>query len=164
MTLKKLWDHLEEYILVYSMMFSVALVFLQVIMRYVFSSSLSWSEELARYLFLWQIWLGASYAVKERKHLRIEAVQSMIKSARGKIRFELVALFLWLVFSIFMVYKGGELVKLLFIRGQVSPAMRVPMAYAYASVPVGCLLMSVRLIAEIMTMFKEYSLSEGGTK
>ena len=117
-----------------------------------------------RYLFLWQIWLGASYAVKERKHLRIEAVQSMIKSASGKIRFELVALFLWLVFSIFMVYKGGELVKLLFIRGQVSPAMRVPMAYAYASVPVGCLLMSVRLIAEIMTMFKEYSLSEGGTK
>lgn len=164
MTLKKLWDHLEEYILVYSMMFSVALVFLQVIMRYVFSSSLSWSEELARYLFLWQIWLGASYAVKERKHLRIEAVQSMIKSASGKIRFELVALFLWLVFSIFMVYKGGELVKLLFIRGQVSPAMRVPMAYAYASVPVGCLLMSIRLIAEIMTMFKEYSLSEGGTK
>lgn len=146
------------------MMFSVALVFLQVIMRYVFSSSLSWSEELARYLFLWQIWLGASYAVKERKHLRIEAVQSMIKSASGKIRFELVALFLWLVFSIFMVYKGGELVKLLFIRGQVSPAMRVPMAYAYASVPVGCLLMSIRLIAEIMTMFKEYSLSEGGTK
>lgn len=164
MTLKKLWDHLEEYILVYSMMFSVTLVFLQVIMRYVFSSSLSWSEELARYLFLWQIWLGASYAVKERKHLRIEAVQSMIKSASGKIRFELVALFLWLVFSIFMVYKGGELVKLLFIRGQVSPAMRVPMAYAYASVPVGCLLMSIRLIAEIMTMFKEYSLSEGGTK
>ena len=164
MTLKKLWDHLEEYILVYSMMFSVALVFLQVIMRYVFSSSLSWSEELARYLFLWQIWLGASYAVKERKHLRIEAVQSMIKSASGKIRFELVALFLWLVFSIFMVYKGGELVKLLFVRGQVSPAMRVPMAYAYASVPVGCLLMSIRLIAEIRTMFKEYSSAEGGTK
>lgn len=146
------------------MMFSVALVFLQVIMRYVFSSSLSWSEELARYLFLWQIWLGASYAVKERKHLRIEAVQSMIKSASGKIRFELVALFLWLVFSIFMVYKGGELVKLLFVRGQVSPAMRVPMAYAYASVPVGCLLMSIRLIAEIRTMFKEYSSAEGGTK
>ena len=146
------------------MMFSVALVFLQVIMRYVFSSSLSWSEELARYLFLWQIWLGASYAVKERKHLRIEAVQSMIKSVRGKIRFELVALFLWLVFSIFMVYKGGELVKLLFVRGQVSPAMRVPMAYAYASVPVGCLLMSIRLIAEIRTMFKEYLSAEGGTK
>ena len=54
--LKKLWDNLEEYILVYSMMFSVALVFVQVIMRYVFSNSLSWSEELARYLFLWQIW------------------------------------------------------------------------------------------------------------
>lgn len=164
MSLRKLWDHLEEYILVYSMMFSVTLVFVQVIMRYVFSSSLSWSEELARYLFLWQIWLGASYAVKEHKHLRIEAVQNMIKSARSKICFELLATVLWLGFSVFMVFKGGELVKLLFVRGQVSPAMRIPMAYAYASVPVGCILMSIRLVCEIRSLFKEYASAEGGNK
>lgn len=147
--LKKLWDNLEEYILVYSMMFSVALVFIQVVMRYVFSSSLSWSEELARYLFLWQIWLGASYAVKERRHLRIEVVKELIKSRKGKLCFELFSTSLWLIFSLFMVYEGGTLTKVLLWRGQVSPAMRIPMAYAYASVPVGCALMSARLCAEI---------------
>ena len=160
--LKKLWDNLEEYILVYSMMFSVALVFIQVIMRYVFSNSLSWSEELARYLFLWQIWLGASYAVKEHRHLRIEVVQDLIKTRKGKVCFELFAMLLWLGFSLFMVYEGGTLTKLLLQRGQVSPAMRIPMAYAYASVPVGCALMSARLCAEIAKNIRSVFGENGG--
>ena len=153
--LRKLWDHFEEYLLVYSMMFSVALVFMQVIMRYVFSNSLSWSEELARYLFLWQIWVGASYAVKEQRHLRIEMVQEFLKKDPYKKNlFELFALTLWFGFSVFLAYKGTELTSLLFHRGQVSPAMRIPMAYAYASVPVGCTLMSIRLVSEIAKTVK----------
>ena len=160
--LKKLWDNLEEYILVYSMMFSVALVFVQVIMRYVFSNSLSWSEELARYLFLWQIWLGASYAVKEHRHLRIEIIQDLIKTRKGKICFELFVMVLWLGFSLFMVYEGSTLTKILVMRGQVSPAMRIPMAYAYASVPVGCALMSVRLCVEIVKSIRCITCENGG--
>ncbi|MCE5201286.1 MAG: TRAP transporter small permease [Synergistaceae bacterium] len=148
--LKKLWDNIEEYLLVYSLMFSVALIFVQVIMRYIFSNSLSWSEELARYLFLWQIWVGASYAVKEHRHLRIEMIQDFIKDPTRKKIFELFVLSLWLGFSLFLTFEGASLVSLLFQRGQVSPAMRVPMAYAYASVPVGCALMSIRLICEMV--------------
>lgn len=159
--LKKLWDNLEEYILVYSMMFSVALVFIQVVMRYVFSNSLSWSEELARYIFLWQIWLGASYAVKEHRHLRIEVVKDLIKSRKGKLCFEIFVTLLWLGFSIFMVYEGGTLTKVLMRRGQVSPAMRIPMAYAYASVPVGCALMSARLCAEIVKYIRNLFAGNG---
>jgi len=152
--IKKLWDNIEEYLLVYSLMFSVALVFIQVIMRYVFSSSLSWSEELARYIFLWQIWVGASYAVKEHRHLRIEIIQDLIKDTVKKKKFELFVLTLWLCFSLFLTYEGSYLTSLLFERGQVSPAMRIPMAYAYASVPVGCALMSARLICEMISICK----------
>jgi len=36
------------------------LVFIQVVMRYVFSNSLSWSEEMARFIFLWLSWIGAA--------------------------------------------------------------------------------------------------------
>lgn len=142
--LKKIWDHFEEYILVASLFFTVGLVFIQVVMRYVFENSLSWSEELARYVFLWQIWLGASYAVKKKRHLRIEAFKSMLSKNKQMI-VELVIYVIWFGFCVFMVYKGAELTGMLLQRGQVSPAMRVPMAYAYASVPVGCVLMAVRL-------------------
>ncbi len=151
--LKKLWNNMEEYLLVYSLMLSVGLVFIQVVMRYVFSNSLSWSEELARYLFLWQIWVGASYAVKEHRHLRIELIQDFIHDPFRKKIFELFVLSLWLGFSVFLAFEGSTLTALLFQRGQVSPAMRIPMAYAYASVPVGCTLMSIRLVSEMLKIF-----------
>lgn len=57
--LKKCWDHFEETILVYSYLLVVPLLFVQVVSRYVFNHSLSWSEELARYIFIWQVWLGS---------------------------------------------------------------------------------------------------------
>ena len=43
-------------------------------MRYFFGNAIKWSEELARYIFLWQIWLGASYGVKKSKHIRIDII------------------------------------------------------------------------------------------
>ena len=72
LSIRKLIDNLEEYFVVATMALMTLLVFVQVIMRYVFSSSLSWSEELARFIFLWVSWVGASYAVKERAHFRVE--------------------------------------------------------------------------------------------
>ena len=152
MTLKKIWDHLEEYVLVWSLMFSVFLIFLQVVMRYVFRNSLSWSEELARYVFLWQIWLGASFAVKEHRHLRIEMIVEKLHG-RNRQFFELFVLLVWFGFSVFLALKGSVLSMLLFKRGQVSPAMRIPMGFAYASVPVGCTLMSIRLALEMWRLF-----------
>ena len=59
-----IYNNLEEYLLVVSLVINVLLVFLQVIMRTVFKNSLTWSEELSRYIFIWQIWLGASIALK----------------------------------------------------------------------------------------------------
>ena len=59
-TLVKIWDHLEEYILVPSLMISTALIFYQVVMRFLFKDAPSWSEEAVRYLYVWQTWLGVS--------------------------------------------------------------------------------------------------------
>ncbi len=46
----------------------VGLTFIQVLFRYVFHFSLAWSEELARYLFLWLAALAAAYGFKTRSH------------------------------------------------------------------------------------------------
>jgi len=151
--MKKIWDHLEEYILVSSLVFTVFLVFMQVVMRYLFQNSLSWSEELARYVFLWQIWLGASYAVKERRHLRIEIIKDLVSENKQKY-IEFVTLLIWFGFSLFLAIKASELTMMLLNRGQVSPALQIPMAYAYASVPAGCGLMAIRLLGEMIKLFK----------
>lgn len=149
--MKRLIEHFEEYLLIGSLMFSVILVFMQVVMRYVFQDSLSWSEELARYIFLWQIWLGASYAAKEGRHLRIEIVKEFL-SARGKVLFECLVTAIWVAFCVFLAFKSYELTYKLFARMQVSPAMRIPIGIAYASVPVGTTLMGLRLVQRVCRM------------
>lgn len=153
--LKLLDEKFEEYFLVITLTISVILIFAQVVMRYVFSASLSWSEELARYLFLWQIWIGASFAAKKEKHLRTDILKTAV-SKKYKNYVELIAIVIWLVFSIFLTYKSSLLVISIGKTHQLSPAMRMPMSYAYASVPFGCALMSIRLIQNMYLNIVDY--------
>jgi hypothetical protein len=87
MAVSKFFDNIEEYFCVWTMAIMTVIVFIQVVMRYVFSNSLSWSEELARFIFLWLSWIGASYAVKERSHFRVEMFANMIKG-KSRIYFD----------------------------------------------------------------------------
>ena len=152
--LKKWFDNAEEYLLVGSLAFNVVLVFFQVVMRYVFQNSLSWSEELARYIFLWQTWLGASYAVREHRHLRVEMLADRFKG-RSRLVFELFVLLVWFGFSAFLAYQGYRMTAFLAQSGQSSAAMQIPISWAYASVPVGCGLMALRLVGEIRRVLAE---------
>lgn len=153
--LKFLDDKFEEYFLAFTLSLSVLIIFAQVIMRYVFKSSLSWSEELARYLFLWQIWLGASFAVKHNKHLRADVLQNVLPQ-KFKYPIEVLYTVIWLAFCVFLAYKSTLLVSRISMVGQLSAAMRLPMKYAYASVPAGCILMSIRLIQKIRLDYMKY--------
>ncbi|WP_308215409.1 TRAP transporter small permease subunit [Sinobaca sp. H24] len=62
--LRYLDEHLEEVLLVIFTLTMVIVIGLQVFMRFVLSSSLGWSEELARYCFIWLVYIGISYGVK----------------------------------------------------------------------------------------------------
>ncbi len=152
--MKSFFDRLEEYILVGGLAALVFLVCLQVTMRYFFHTGLTWSEEVARFLFLWLVWLGAAYAAKRRAHLRIEAfVQKLSPKSRGNV--ELVALLIWIAFSAFLTWKGAELTMILVKRRQLSPILEIRMAWAYAAVPVGAGLMLLRLLARLARMLRD---------
>lgn len=47
----------------------VVLVFGNVVLRYVFNSGITISEELSRWLFVWMTFLGAVVALKDNGHL-----------------------------------------------------------------------------------------------
>lgn len=160
--LKKYYDKFEEYLLVYSLVFTVAVVFMQVIMRFVFSSALSWSEELTRYVFIWQIWLGASLAVRESKHIRVEIIFGLLKGKAVHIA-EIVAYLIWFGFCIFIVINSIGLMEYLIRSNSISPAMQLPLVYAYLSVPVGCGVMGLRLIENIYGEIKALFAKEGVT-
>jgi TRAP-type C4-dicarboxylate transport system permease small subunit len=150
--LKKIWDHLEEIFLIPSLIFSVALIFAQVVMRYVFSNSLSWSEELARYLFVWQIWIGVSYAARNRSHLRITMAKERL-GPRSQEALEAIVTMVWIGFALFIAIRGISLVMKTGRFNQKSPALHLPMMYAHLAVPTGCLLMAARLVENAVKDF-----------
>jgi len=145
---KKIWDNFEEYILTGSFLFVLPLLFIQITMRYVFKNSLSWSEELARYIFLWQIWLGASYGVKRSRHIRIEIIKDKLSEKKNCI-LEILIIIICIGFCGFLAIKGSELVYNILSLGQLSAALRLPMGYPYLSVPVGASLMIIRYLEKL---------------
>lgn len=142
----------EKWFLIISLVAMVLIIFMQVVLRW-FHAATVWAEELARYIMLYQVWIGASYAVREDAHIRITA---LIGKLTGNKRVcPTVVLTLWLIFALWLTVEGVQLVKEIAIMGQVSSAMRIPMTIPYASVPLGGALMSIRLVQKLIQGMKD---------
>lgn len=70
--LRWLDQNLEEFLLVLFLAAMAVIMGIQVLARYVLGMSLSWSEEVARYLFVWSGFLSISYCTKKCVSIKIE--------------------------------------------------------------------------------------------
>ena len=155
------YDKLEEYVLCASLVFTTLVVFAQVIMRSIFNSSLTWSEELTRYIFIWQIWLGVSIAQRDKAHIKVELFNSFVKNEKVRAVVDIFATLILIAFNIFLVAKGYELVQQMIQRGNVSGAMRLPMYYVYAALPVSSFILTLRLLGQLVEDCKKMAGKSG---
>lgn len=130
-----------------------ASIILQVIMRKVFNNSLSWSEELARFAFIWLVFIGISYAVQAKKHIKIDLIYAKL-TGKNKKKLEIFTTLLFLVFSVFIMLYGSGIVSDKFALGAKSPSLHIPTAVLYLAVPIGFGLTSIRLVQQLITIFK----------
>ncbi len=148
---KKIDDNFEEYLVMFLMLVMIVTAFAQVIFRFVIQMSLDWSEELARYAFLWCMFISAGMAVKHRRHIKVEFIMEMLPK---KVRFglEIISDLIWMAFCLLLVKDGIGLLE--FVKTQVSPSMEVPFKYIYTSLPVGAALMFLRLLQQMVRRFR----------
>ncbi|WP_368234423.1 TRAP transporter small permease [Anaerotruncus rubiinfantis] len=151
-TLKKILNNLEEYVAIVLFAAMVILIFLQIIFRFVFNFSLSWTEELARYTFVFLVYISASIAVKRGRHLKVEALQALLPA---KISFCLwvLANLIWIVFNAIMVVVGFQMASEIFATGQSSPVLSLPMGMVYMIIPVCYLLIEIRVLQSVAKEF-----------
>lgn len=151
--LKWLDDNIELYLCVFLMSFMTLLIFVQVVMRYVFNNSLSWSEELARYVFIWLIYIGISYGCKLRKHIKIDAALYLFpKKARRYV--VLIGDLLFIVFALYITYTGFNYAMAQVQYDMRSPALKIPFQYIYLSTVVGFGLAIIRQIQAVIYRVK----------
>jgi TRAP-type C4-dicarboxylate transport system permease small subunit len=148
-------DKLEEIFLVTTLFFSVILIFTQVVMRYALRNSISWSEELARYMFVWQAWIAASFATKHSRHINLDVVIGLCPPWLKEVLFWL-AHFTWLGFALFLAQKSWGLTSVIFARKTISAALQIRMGWVYLAVPAGCALMSYRLVRLLIAKAASY--------
>ena len=126
-----------------------AILFTNVVGRYVFNSGFVWAEEIVRYQIVWLVFIGASVAARKGIHIGVDAlVQVMPEGLRKVVR--LAVLGLCILFCAVLLFYGIEL--MLQTRGfnQRTPAMQAPFWWAQLAIPVGAALMGLRFSQELV--------------
>lgn len=149
-------EHLEEYILAVLLVVISCVMMLQIVMRYVFNSSLPWPEELTRYCFVWSGFLGIGYSIKKGLMLKIDVVFSLFPKKVQK-ALDMLSQLVMLVFFSYMFLMSIEVFRKVISSGQTSPALGLPMSYVYASLLAGFAMAALRSVQSIALTIKRAS-------
>ncbi|MGS2745181.1 TRAP transporter small permease [Halomonas sp. LS-001] len=148
MKLLRFIDRFEEILASLSLAFMVVLISFQVFFRYVLGNSLGWSEELSRYLLIWAVYIGCSFAAKEDRHLEVTFIRSLL-GPRGKRFIISLSYIVTLAFCGFCVIWGIEMLNFLERTGQRTQTLGVSIYWVYLSLPVGMALMGIRILQRL---------------
>lgn len=118
------------------------ILMLQIVGRFVLAAPVVWSEEIARYVFAWIVFIGASDAIRSRSHIAVDLVPNMLP-LRGRLALGLAMDIILLVVLVALVWLGVE--GTLRSHRLPSVTMDLPQSFLYGVVPVGCTLMLLRL-------------------
>ena len=143
--LKWLDVYLEEALLLIMLGIMVVVMGIQITARYVFASSLSWSEEITRFLFICSGFLSASYCIKKSLSVKIDQLVNMLPG-RGVHIFRLISYSIQLVFFSYLIPFAWKYVMSGIESGQLSPACGIPMYVIQSFTVISFVLCVIRLI------------------
>ena len=124
----------------------LVVVFFATVGRYTGLYNMSWSDEAARYLMIWFVFLLAGLSAFRGEMFSIDLVTEHL-SVTGQKVFVVIRLVLMTAFCIFAVVYGADLVLHQAQIHQTSPSLKLPMWFMYSSVPLGCLILELHYIA-----------------
>ncbi|MBO6510563.1 MAG: TRAP transporter small permease [Roseibium sp.] len=126
----------------------------QVVFRYVIAAPLPWSEELARYCFVWIVFLGGAIGLSRGIHLGVDLFVNMLPEP---LRRGLDALTCVLIagFAVTVIYASFPVLNMNMF--QRSPALGIQMTWIYASIPISMglifLICAERMLAYIFPRY-----------
>ena len=149
--INKILDYFEEGLCCVCLVVMTALTFIKVLSRYVFSASLSFSEEITTYLFVLLSLLGAAIAAKRGAHLGFTLLSEHVGAKVGRI-LGIISMAAATVFSGIICYFGVFMALNQFNKGQVTGAMQLPEWIFGSFVPLGALLVTIRFAQNLIKL------------
>lgn len=143
--LSTLLARLEEFILVALFAFMAVMNFLNVVCRYCFSSSFSFTEEVTITAFVWVSMVGIAVGYKRLAHLGMSfLVDHMPKKVQPFMA--LLSMICSVVLILLLFKYGSEMVSNQMRLGSKTPALGMPMYIQGLSIPVGAVFCLIRAV------------------
>lgn len=153
----------ENTVLVLGIVAPVCIIGINVVLRNFFTNAITWAEEFARFCIIGVTFVGLGVAVREKAHMRITAIYDNV-GPKKKVAFDLVVNAVAMAIAAFLLVHGTRITMRIHKMKQVSPSMGLPMWIMYATIPVGCALMIIRLAQDIYELLKKAKEQNGGNE
>ncbi len=151
-TFLKYLNKVTEWIMFITLFLLVVVCFSQVFARFVLNTSIKWSDEVCRFMFIIFIFLGGIINASENRHTAIDLLVDMVpEKHRDKYK-----AFLKLISACFcLIFAWAGILWIQKARTQVAPILRFPMYYLYAFTVISGVLMAVNLFANMIEDLKK---------
>ena len=126
-------------------------VAIQVFFRYVVHDPPTWTEELARFLFIWQIFLAAGLAFGRGAHIVVDAALLVLPGGGQRV-VATVSHGLVLGFLGVLVWQGVNMTRL--TSDTASTAMNLNMGVVYAALPVGAGVAALHVFVQLVRLMR----------
>lgn len=139
----------ERYLLLVLYALIVVTIGMEVFRRFVLSYSSIWAEEIARYTLIYVTWIGASAAIKERIHIRIDFILLKVGD-RSRAMLMIFGDLITIVLAVIAFRWSLQSVLVSIKFGSITHGLHISLAWFLAAVPLGFAMMLVRLIQAII--------------
>jgi TRAP-type C4-dicarboxylate transport system permease small subunit len=143
----------ERAVLAMAVLIMFIVICCQVLFRYLLHQPSPWTEELARYLFIWVSMIGAAYGVNTQAHFGFELLVKRLSPRLQRVGHYAIQLCMGLLVFV-LIYYGMRMVAV--VSFQVTPALQLPMRYVYYSLPVSGLLMAFHLFHHFVMSCRQH--------
>lgn len=147
--LRWLDEHLEETLLIFLLAMMTFVMGVQIISRYVLNSSLTWSEEITRYMFIWTGFLSISYCIKKWISIKIDQIINLMPK-RWYIVFQLILNCILFILFCYLTMHAVTYLQASIASAQKSPALGLPMYFVQSAPLVGFFLAMIRAFQQIV--------------
>lgn len=125
----------------------------QVIWRYIFNNSLSWTEEFSRYVYAWLIFIGSASAIGSESHINVDILSGKLHGNAKKILSSIHYILIIFVQSYLFYYGIKFVIK---TQGSYSTALRIPLGiFVNTALPISCVIGIIFCINKMIKIIKD---------
>ena len=152
-TIRKVMNTAIKFICIALFAFMVLIGTYQILVRYIFNSPSTVSEELLTYSFTWMSLFAASYVFGKRDHMRMGFVADKLSPDKLKVLNIILEVITIAFSSIVMVYGGISITKLSMT--QKTASLGIPMGYIYLVIPISGILIVIYSVLYIIDLARK---------